>query len=268
VTKKTILIGFVMVLALLIAQVGAASAAPASQATTINGTVQSITQSTDSSGNTIFIVTILDTSGNTQTVKLTAANAVTLGLVTESGGVYTINNVVGTTVSIPTSQVIANPCSEGESGIVAGALSMFFCQGGSTVLDNTVDALHSQGFGFGEIAQACFMAEALQTTCGDILNAKKSHDFSTLGLSTDVKNWGQLKKYALTQEVKSLTNLGAIMSGRASAPTPAPGSTPVPTAIAPASPSFGNGHGNGNGNGNGNGHGNGNGNGNGHGHHP
>ena len=272
-TKKS-LIGIVMVLALLALQVQAAYAAPAAQATSVDGTVQSITQSTDSSGNVIFIVTVLDSSGNTQTVRISAATAVSLGLVTFDGTTYTVSSTaVGSTVSIPSGDVIANPCDSTEGNVVAKALAAFFCQGGSTVLDDSVDALHSNGFGFGEIAQACFMAEVLNSTCGDILNAKKSHDFSTLGLPSDVtvSNWGQLKKYVLADELHSLTNLGAIMSGRATPPTPVPSETPPPPGAAfphggGNGNGNGNGHGQGGGNGNGHGNGNGNGNGNGHGH--
>jgi hypothetical protein len=268
-TKKS-LIGIFMILALLALQVQAAYAAPAAQATSVDGTVQSITQSTDTSGNVIFIVTILDTSGKTQTLRISAATALSLGLVTFDGTNYTVSSTaVGSTVSIPTGDIIANPCDSTEGNIVAKALAAFFCQGGSTVLDNSVDGLHTEGFGFGEIAQACFMAEVLNSTCGDILNAKKSHDFSALGLPSDVtvSNWGQLKKYVLADELHSLTNLGAIMSGRATAPAPVPGETPTPTPT-PGGAAFpngnGNGHGQGGGNGNGNGHGNGNGNGHGH----
>jgi hypothetical protein len=270
-SRTRTLLGFLVIAALLGLQVGVAYAAPASQTSTVDGTVQSITQSTDTSGNAIFDVTILKSDGTTQTVKLSAADAATLGLVTANAdGTYTINNVVGTTVSIPTSEMIPDPCSEPESGVVASALAAFFCAGGSTVLDNTVAALHSEGFGFGEIAQSCFMAEVLQTTCGDILDAKKSHDFSVLGVPAGVSNWGQLKKYAMGQEVKSLTNLGAIMSGRATPPAanPTPGPTPVPTPGAPVMPYAGNGNGHGQGNGNGHGQGNGNGNGHGNGHNP
>src|SRR5512138_796037 len=145
-----------MVLALLALQVNAAYAAPAAQATTVDGTVQSITQSTDSSGNVIFIVTILDTSGNTQTLRISAETALRLGLVTFDGTTYTISSTaVGSTVQVPTNEIVANPCESTEGNIVAQALAAFFCQSGSTVLDNSVDALHSEGFGFGEIAQAC-----------------------------------------------------------------------------------------------------------------
>ena len=256
--KTKIVMGFIILTAVLALQVGAAYAAPASQTADITGTIQSITQSTDSSGNTIFIVTI-DVGGTTQTVKLSAADAVSLGLVTQNpDGTYTINNVVGTTVTIPSGMIPVDPCSETEKGMVASALAAFFCQGGSTVVDNSISALHAEGFGFGEIAQACFMAEVLNSTCGDVLTAKQNHDYSTLGLPSDVNNWGRLRKYALGQEVKSLTNLGAIMSGRASAPTVS--STPIPTPMWPfGSNGKGNGHGHGNGGQGGNGNGNGNG---------
>jgi hypothetical protein len=252
INKRTVIGSFVVV-ALLVLQVGTVSAASGSQTATIDGTLQSITQSTDSTGHTTFEVTVLKADGSSQIVKLSAADAVSLGLVTANpDGTYIVNNVTGQLVSIPTSMVIVDPCSETENGIVAAAISAFFCHAGSTVLDNTVDALHAEGFGFGEIAQSCFMAEVLQTTCGDILNAKKSHDFSTLGLPQTVSNWGQLKKYAMGQEVKSLTNLGAIMSGRAT-----PSASGQPTLGAPLGPgaAAGNGHGQGNGHGNGNGHG-------------
>ena len=272
--KKKSLIGIVMVLALLALQVNAAYAAPAAQTSTVDGTVQSITQSTDSSGNVIFIVTILDSSGNTQTVRISAQTAIDLKLVTFDGTTYTVSpSAVGSSVSIPGTEVLPDPCSSTEGNIVAQALAAFFCANGSTVVDNSIAALHTEGFGFGEIAQACFMAEVLNSTCGDILNAKKSHDFSTLGLPTDVtvSNWGQLKKYALGQEIHSLTNLGAIMSGRATPPTPAPGPTPTATpgtALFPNGNGYGNGNGNGNGHGHGGGNGHGNGNGNGHGNNP
>ncbi len=257
-TKNKSIIGIMLVLALLALPVGTAYAAPSAQGSTIDGTVQSVTQSSDSSGDTVFVVTVLDSSGNTQTVRLSAPNAVSLGLVTDNGdGTYAINDVVGSNISIPGSMVIADPCSATEGNMVAGLLARFFCQGGSTVLDNSVDTLHSEGFGFGEIAQSCFMAQVLQTTCGEILSAKKSHDFTMLGVPADVSNWGQLKKYALGQEVKSLTNLGAIVSGRVGAPGVGPTPTAAPLGASNPNANGGNGsdHGHGQGGGNGHGHG-------------
>src|SRR5512138_2602487 len=90
--KKNILVGFIMIAALLALRVGAVYAAPAQQDSTITGTVQTITQGTDTSGNVIFNVTVLDANNNTQTVQVTAETAVLLGLVTDNGdGTFTIN---------------------------------------------------------------------------------------------------------------------------------------------------------------------------------
>ncbi len=261
VNKNKSLIAFIMVLALVALQIGVAYAAPA-QVTIPDGTIVSVTQSTDSMGNTVFDVVIKDSTGTEQTVTLTPAEAEAAGLVTaNTDGTFTIKAVAGD--KLVGGQLQANPCTStsGGSNPVAAAISAFFCgiEGTASVVDTSISQLHSEGFGYGEIAQACFMADVLKTTCSAILDAKQSKDFTTLdnsltaaGFSCSPTNWGQLKKCALSAEVKSLTNLGAIMSGRATAP----------------STGTGNGNGHGNGNGNGNGHGNGGGNGNGHGHNP
>src|SRR5512140_2698041 len=112
VTKKNILVGFIMIVALLALQVGAVYAAPAAQATSITGDVQSVTQSTDSSGATIFEVTISDGT-TTQTVKISAATAEALNLVTlnPDGVTYTINpTAVGMNVTIDSTMVLTDPC--------------------------------------------------------------------------------------------------------------------------------------------------------------
>jgi hypothetical protein len=77
---------------------------------TVNGTVQGVTESTDSSGNPTFTVVILKPDGSKQTVVLGAPDAAKLGLVTENpGGKFTINNVIGTGVVIPTAAVTPPP---------------------------------------------------------------------------------------------------------------------------------------------------------------
>jgi hypothetical protein len=255
VSKKNILVGFIMIVALLALQVGAVYAAPATQATTITGTVQSVTQSTDTSGKTVFVVTVLDSSGTTQTVQVTPQTAVTLGLVTDNlDGTYTVNSTaVGSTVTIDSSMVYTDPCvlPEGSNQPVGAALTSFFCKG--LGLDyTTLETLHTDGFGYGEIAQACFMAEALggdSTMCSDILMAKQNNDYSSLTLPNGetATNWGQLKKLVLDGYVKSVVNLGGVMSGRADS------SNPLPSADAHGNGNA-NGHGNSGGNGNGNGH--------------
>ncbi len=257
-----------MIVALLALQTGAAFAAPAAQATSITGVVQSVAQSTDSSGNPIFDVTILETGGTTQTVKVSPQTAITLGLVTDNNGTYTILDPIppDMTVTINGADILteADPCTlpTDANQPVGAALTSFFCKNlgiGYTELQK----LHTDGFGYGEIAQACFMAEALGgtgTTCSDILMAKQTHDFSKLDLSsinlpdgTTISNWGQLRKWVLSGYAKNTVNLGGIMSGRTD-----------PDALLPGEPMVkmhGNGHANGHGNGNGQGNGHGNGNG-------
>ncbi len=252
-----------MIVALLALQVGVVLAAPAAQATTITGTLQSVTQSTDTSGKTIFVVTVLDSNNTTQTVQVSAQTAVTLGLVTDNlDGTYTIKPITpGQQVTIDSTMIYTDPCvlPEGSNQPVGAALTSFFCKG-LGIDYTTLQNLHMEGFGYGEIAQACFMAEALGgdgTTCSDILMAKQNKDYSSLDLSalglpdgTTVSNWGQLKKLVLAGYAKNTVNLGGIMSQRTD-----------PDALLPGQ-SMGdlhgkvkaNGHGNGNGNGNGNGH--------------
>ncbi len=75
--------------------------------------------------------------------------------------------------------------------------------------------MQQSGAGFGEIAQACWMAKVLNDpsiTCQSILQDKQSGDYSNLGL-TGVTNWGQLKKAVLGHG--GGTNLGSVVSGHA-----------------------------------------------------
>lgn len=135
---------------------------------------------------------------------------------------------------------------------VAGALAAFFCQ--SLGVDYaTIQQWHTEGFGYGVIAQALFMTQLLggdATLAQEILTAKQTHDFSGLTLpgGATPTNWGQLMKDVLGAGVRSMTNLGAIMSGRATPPTP-------PATMAAPSNGSGHGHGHGGGNGHGNGRG-------------
>lgn len=80
----------------------------------------------------------------------------------------------------------------------------------------------AMGFGYGEIAQASWMASQLD---GDadmvsaILNAKSSGDYSSLTTDYGITatNWGQLRKEVLTDPHQ---NLGSITSGKAVPPEP------------------------------------------------
>jgi hypothetical protein len=263
--NKTIL-GLLLALVIIGIQVTSAQAASFNQTGTVIGTINSISTSTDSTGNTIVVVTLTDTLGATQTVNLSVDNAVALGLVTKNAdGSVTVNDVVGQSISIDQSLVFTDPCksSEGADQLVGKALTDFFC--GSLGVDyRTIQDFHANGFGYGEIAQACFMAQALggdAALCESILNDKKMGDFSSLVLPNGdtPTNWGQLKKEVLRQEIKSLTNLGAIVSGRAvnninSANNHSGNSTGGNTDIGIGGNDHGHGNGNGHGHGQGKGH--------------
>src|SRR5512140_422396 len=82
-SKTKLLAGVLLVLAVLLAQVGTALAAPATQDTTpISGTIQSVTTETDTSNVTTVLVTFLPAGGTAyQTVRLSLDTAVLLGLV-------------------------------------------------------------------------------------------------------------------------------------------------------------------------------------------
>ncbi|HUI89770.1 MAG TPA: hypothetical protein VLX61_13720 [Anaerolineales bacterium] len=239
------LLALFLATAMMIVQVASASAAPMTQSSTLTGTVQSCSTSTDTyTGAIIVVCTIAPTDGSTQTVSLSAADAQTLGLATvNSDGSVTITATAGQAVAIDTSLLLSNPCTlpTGANQPVGVALTNFFCK--NLGLDyNTVQTLHQGGFGYGEIAQACFTAQVLGLPgqdCQTILQDKQSGDFSNLTLpgGAAVSNWGQLRKDVLGHEAQNMSNLGAIMSGRA------------------AGTGSGHGHGNGYGNGNGNGHG-------------
>ncbi|NIO67671.1 MAG: hypothetical protein GTN71_01060, partial [Anaerolineae bacterium] len=168
-----------------------------------------------------------DELGEVQTVRLSLETAIGLGLVQvdengepvvdEDGNPIPNEDMIGETVEIEPNDVIEEGEEEGEEGWhpVASALAEFFA--GTLGLDyEMVMGRHEEGFGFGVIAQACWMSYALEGDAdlwGDILDAKKSHDFSSIELpdGETPTNWGQFKKAVLGSEKHK--NLGAIMSG-------------------------------------------------------
>lgn len=256
--KFKLMTSFILAALVIVAQFGAAYAddstptppvQTATPATPITGTVQSTTLQTDSTGQIIVVVTVLDSTGATQTVDLSVNTAVSLGLVTlDSSGQPVVNQTqIGQSITIDPSQIIPTttptPTAEPQNP-VAAALAMFFG------VDNaTINGYHTDGYGYGVIAQALWMSKILNgdaTLAGQILAAKTSGDYSAFTFAdgtTIPTNWGQFRKDVLMGQARD--NLGTVMSGNS-------GGMSTPGA---------NGHGNSNGQ-----HGNGGGNGNGHGH--
>jgi hypothetical protein len=235
----------------LFAQAGNAAAAPLAQDTTpITGTIQSITTETDTNGITTVLVTVVDDLGATQTIRLSVDTAVALGLVTldpTTNEPIVDETQVGQTIEIDPATVIPDEATEEEETVhpISALLAGFFGEDASVI-----DGYHTDGFGFGVIAQALWMSQNLggdATLASQILEAKESGDYSafTLPDGTVPTNWGQFRKAVLNKK----ENLGVVVSGHADKNDN------------PAQQEHGNGNGNGQGNGQGNGNGNNNGNG-------
>jgi hypothetical protein len=214
-----------IVLAVLFGQVGHVAAAPQVQDTTpITGTIQSITTETDANGVTTVLITLLDDQGATQTLRLSVETAVTLGLVTldpTTQEPVVDETQIGQTVEIDPTTII--PEEEEDIHPIAAILASFFGQDPSVV-----NGYHEDGFGFGVIAQAMWIAEGLNgdaSTAGLILEAKETGDYSAFVLpdGSTPTNWGQFKKAALGKDKK---NLGIIVSGHAEDLTTEEGTAP------------------------------------------
>jgi hypothetical protein len=211
-SKTKFFTGVLLVLAVLFAQVGTAFAAPASQDTTITGTVTGIVPETDANGVTTVLVTLVDSLGQTQTVRVSLDTAVTLGLATVDPATQTVTAVDPTglpAITIDSTAII--PDVEVEVHPIASILASFFGMDPVAVND-----LHEEGFGFGVIAQALWMQKNLgddAVTAEIILQAKENKDFSTITLpdGTNPTNWGQFRKALLDKK----NNLGVIVSGHA-----------------------------------------------------
>jgi hypothetical protein len=200
----------------------------------ISGEVQDIVIDIDEeTGTSTVLVTLIDEFGEIQTVRLSLETAAGLGLVEvdeygnpvldDNGHPIPNDAMIGQPVEIDPNDVIGD--DEGDETTphpVASALAEFFAN--SLGLDyDAIMNYHEDGMGFGVIAQACWMSYAMEgdaTLLGDILEAKKSGDFSSIpitlpdGTTTIAKNWGQFRKAVLNSD-KAQKNLGAIMSGRA-----------------------------------------------------
>ena len=254
--KTKLVLTLILAFAFVFAQVGNVAAAPLAQETTpITGTIETIVPETDAEGVTTVVVTLSDG----QTFRLSVETAASLGLlVLDEGGQPVLDSEtglpqvdetqVGQTVEIDPATVISEETEEDVHPISA-ILAAFFDQDASVI-----DEYHTDGFGFGMIAQALWMSQNLEgdaSVAGLILEAKQTGDYSAFVLpdGSVPTNWGQFKKAVSDKK----NNLGIIVSGHADDEDS-------------THPGNGNGHGNGNGNGGGNGNGNGNGGGNGNGH--
>jgi hypothetical protein len=244
--KTKLLTGVLLVLAVFFAQVGTALAAPVAQETTpISGMIQSITTETGANNITTVLVTFVPSGGTvSQTVRLSLETAAALNLVSldpTTGAPVVDQSKIGQTVEIDPTTILPDEQPDEEPvHPIAAILAKFF-----GVEPSVVQGYHDDGYGFGVIAQAMWMAKGLGedtegtlVDVGLILEAKKSGDYSafTLPDGSTPTNWGQFKKAAIGKDKK---NLGVIVSGHAD------------TDEAQVQPSSNHGNGNDNGNGNG-----------------
>jgi hypothetical protein len=219
---KKILTSIFLMTALLAMTVGTAFAQEITEQ--ITGTVQSVEFETDAeSGETTVLVTLLDDMGETQTLRLSLETAESLGLITtdpETGEPSVAEGAVGSEVIIDPVVVIPDETEGEEEGEeesthpVGFAVSEFF---GSLVgVDyDAIMASHEDGFGFGVIVQALWLANQIDgdaATFEALLEAKQSGDYSgiTLADGSTPDNWGDVVK-----SLKKGSNLGSVMSGRA-----------------------------------------------------
>jgi len=247
-SKTKLFGGVLLVLAILFAQVGTALAAPAAQegtTTNITGTIVSVATETDANGVTTVVVTYIDANQAQQTVRLSLEAAVTEGLVTvdEMTKEVTIVAQPGEALDLDPGSVSPEQEEPTDEYVhpIAAILAKFF-----GVEPAVVQGYHDDGYGFGVIAQAMWMAKGLTdgsegvvvVDAGLILAAKKSGDYSafTLPDGSTPTNWGQFKKAAMGKDKK---NLGIIVSGHADTTTDETGTQTLQ----------GNGQGNGNGQG-------------------
>ena len=212
-------------------QVIAVGAAPAMEETTPEvGSVSSITLETDpGTGLTTVVVVYTYETGEPQTVALSLEEAAELGLVIDDGtGIYVVNETmlsaeaekehpVGSALSEFFSNFLGVSCGETTPVETTGAeTSGEGCYG-------TIMQYHEEGAGFGVIAQALWMANALESdtvSFSTIMEAKINKDFSTIEMpdGSTPTNWGQFQKAVKSLDSdseKTKNNLGAIKSGHA-----------------------------------------------------
>lgn len=219
-SKVKYVLGWVLVFAIMAVPVISVGAASPAQTEVIEGTVQSCEATTDGfTGDPIVVCIVTLATGETLTVRLSLSDAVEKGLaVWNEDGLVEIIATEGQDVMIEEDMLLDDPCGlpAGDNHPIAKIMANYFCEELGTTPD-ILQTLHEDGFGFGEIAQACFMAVQLDGTgslCEEILYAKKSGDYSNLTLpdGVTVTNWGQLRKTVLDDKS---SNPGSIVSENA-----------------------------------------------------
>src|SRR5688572_11722400 len=165
--KIKLLAGVLLVFMLLTAQVGMADAAPLVQhAPPITGTIQGIISETDSDGVTTVLVTLLLEDQTAQTVRISLAYAVELGLIDPTTQQPVPLEELTEDVTINPNEVITDE-EPAEKSVhpIAWLLATFFFPDDPDMA-SLIDSFHTgdneeeQVFGFGVIAQALWMSQS------------------------------------------------------------------------------------------------------------
>lgn len=187
----------------------------------ITGTVESVVpQTNETTGETIYVVTLTDEVGTTHVVHLSQQTAETLGLISvdETTGEVTINEVVDPITVNPEDVLpVEEPGEEEEQEAehpVGSKLGEFFGELLGVDYDIIMEQ-KEQGFGFGVIAQALWLTNQIggdSETFTALLEAKKTGDYSNITLAdgSTPDNWGDVVK-----SLKKGENLGSVISGKA-----------------------------------------------------
>jgi hypothetical protein len=320
--SKIKVITIVLLIAMLVAlPAGKALAASGSDTTIGTGSIVSIKIETDLSTLTsTVVVTLLDSAGLAQTMRVSLESAISLGLVIPnelmlaqdvsivdktdatiiiaSGVVNSLmfvtdpttlvttvsinlttdpilltardfivdldtavfNEIVATNELLINTEIVVDPTLIIDSstfGKVISKLGAFFASN-LGVDFATLEAYQAEGYGYGVITQASWMAYLLggdADTLAQILAAKSSGDYSGIVLADEstATNWGQLRQAVLTDGKQ---NMGQIISGKADPVTATTTITTTTTTTTKTNNDNGNSNANSNANGNADTHGN------------
>lgn len=197
--------------------------------------------------NSLLFVTDESTGITTLTVNLTDASDITADFILDletavfNEMVITNDLMIGTEIVLDATLIL----DSSTFGKIVSKLGAFF---GSTLGVDfaTLQTYQAEGYGYGVITQASWMAAMLggdAETLAQILAAKSSGDFSAFVLAdgSTAANWGQLRKALLTDGKQ---NLGQIMSGKADPVTTTTETTTTSTETTDTKKNNGNSNGN------------------------
>jgi hypothetical protein len=218
---------FLILSLLTITQFAMVSAAPSlDEADSISGTIQDISLITNAYTGTTYVEITLLTDQGEQKIRMDpeTASGDPYYLVSfyDDGTPYIVEDaawpdplVVPLSDTLPVDEEIKHP--------VGSALAIFFADSIPDLNYETIMSAHEDGYGFGVIAQALWLAQKLgdepsASVMVEVIKAKESGDYSFFSSyfggdeSSMPSNWGQFRKLVLDGDKKN--NLGTVMSNK------------------------------------------------------